>query len=93
MLVGFIFDMLTGIKFGYYFIPTLIMAAMFYFLPFVFIWLNIAISLFAAFTVFLVWSYLLTGGKIPSGDYIIHIAIYLILIGAIIYLINVLQKK
>jgi len=84
---------LSGIKFGFYFIPALIMSLTFYFLPFVFAWLNILIAYLAAFSVFMAWSYFVAHMNFPSPGFIGHIALYLIIIAVVLYLINVLQKK
>ncbi|KKT41132.1 hypothetical protein A2W54_03840 [Candidatus Giovannonibacteria bacterium RIFCSPHIGHO2_02_43_13] len=93
LLIGFVFDILAGIKFGFYFVPALIMSVVFYFLPFIFVWLNIAIAYLAAFVAMIIWSYFLAGMNFSSSRFISHIALYLLIIGVTLYLINVLQKK
>ena len=73
LLIGFVFDILAGIKFGFYFVPALIMSAAFYFLPFIFVWLNIAIAYLAAFAIMIIWSYFLAGMNFPSLRFMAHI--------------------
>ena len=93
LLIGSLFDMLSEMKFGFYFVPALTMSLLFYFLPFVFVWLNIAIAYITSFALALSWSYFLTGMNFPSPKFVLHILAYLIIIAGALYLINVLQKK
>ncbi|MDP2668880.1 MAG: hypothetical protein Q8P07_03550 [bacterium] len=92
-MIGFVFEALVSPRLGFYFSPALIMAGVFYALPFVFPWLNILISFLAGFLFSFVWSVLIMGMHMPSYFYLGHIFIYLTVVALSMYVVYAIQKK
>ena len=76
-----------------FFLSAAVMCAVYYFLPFVFVWLNLLIVFIAGFIFSFFWSAYLAGFRAPSSGFLIHIMIYLAVIDAVIYLFYVSKKK
>src|SRR3989338_4723229 len=93
IIIGFVFEVLAPPRLGFYFFPALIMAGVFYALPFVFSWLSILISFSAVFLFSFVWSVLIIGMHMPSYFYLGHIFIYLTSVALSIYVVYAIQKK
>lgn len=93
LIIGFVFEVIASPRLGFYFLPALIMASVFYALPFVFPWLNILISFAASFLFSFVWMMLITEMRTPSFSYFVHIFIYLTVIAFSIFFAHAVQKK
>jgi len=73
---------------GFYIFPALVIVGIFLFLPIVITSINICIAGLAGFFVSVAWTWKLLNYSLPSHGFIIHVAVYAMLLSLVLYVFS-----
>ena len=93
LIFGFIFESASARAFGFYLAPGMLTAVLFSLLPFSLLLLNLSLAWFFGVGVFWLWAIVLNHGAGLSLKFIGHIAVYVSLLLAFIYIAYGAEKK